>query len=143
MSLLPALLLTATLAAGPSLEPGFAPHPIEAELGRCMESDEGMSTHGQRECLAAATAAWDRELNKVWKALMSEIDDDPAKEALRAAQRKWIAFRDAEIAALERTYGAMQGTMFLVMLADSVSTLTRDRVRQLEATLEAWRVSRQ
>lgn len=143
MSLLPALLLTTALAAGPSIEPGFAPHPIEAELDRCMESDEGMSTHGQRECLAAATAAWDRELNKVWKALMSEIDDDPAKEALRAAQRKWIAFRDAEIAALERTHGAMQGTMFLVMLSDSVSTLTRDRVRQLEATLEAWRVSRQ
>jgi uncharacterized protein YecT (DUF1311 family) len=125
------------------MTPGFAPHPIQAELDRCMESDEGRSTHGQRQCLAAATAAWDRELNQVWKALMSEIDDDPAKEALRAAQRKWIAFRDAEIEALGRTYGAMPGSMYLVMQADSVTTLTRDRVRQLEATLEAWRVSRQ
>jgi hypothetical protein len=62
---------------------------------------------------------------------------------LRAAQGKRIAFRAAEIAALGRTDGAMPGSRLLVMQADSVASLTRDRVCQLEATREAWRVNRQ
>lgn len=115
-------------------------HPIDAELSRCMESPEGMSTHGTRQCLGTATEAWDKELNRVWGELMRELPAS-AKESLRAAQRKWIAFRDAEQAALVDAYGAMPGSMFSIMHADAVSALTRDRVRQLEALLEAQRVS--
>lgn len=120
----------------------FDPHPIEAELSRCMESAEGMSTVGMKRCLATATEAWDGELNKVYRELMAAIDAE-GKKRLRAAQRSWIAFRDAELDALVAIYGAMGGTMFQVMHADAVSALTRDRVRQLEATLEAQRVSEQ
>jgi uncharacterized protein YecT (DUF1311 family) len=90
--------------------------------------------------MGAATEAWDKELNRVWRELMAELPA-AAKEPLRVAQRKWIAFRDAELEALASAYGAMPGTMFLVMQADAASTLTRDRVRQLEALLEAQRVS--
>jgi uncharacterized protein YecT (DUF1311 family) len=61
---------------------------------------------------------------------------------LRAAQDKWIAFCAAEIEALGRIDGAMPGSMLLVMQADAVASLTRDRVRQIEATLDARRVSR-
>lgn len=134
-------LVLATLG-GPVLAQSDAPdpHPIEAELNRCMESPEGMSTHGMRACLGAATESWDKELNRIWGALMRELPV-PAKDSLRAAQRKWIAFRDAELDALANSYGAMPGTMFQVMHADAVSTLTRDRVRQLDALLEAQRVS--
>jgi uncharacterized protein YecT (DUF1311 family) len=107
-----------------------------------MESPEGMSTQGMRECMGAATEAWDKELNRVWRELMAELPAAP-KEQLRAAQRKWIAFRDAELQALAGAYGAMDGSMYLLMHADSVSTLTRDRVRQLDALLEAQRVSQQ
>lgn len=115
-------------------------HPIEAELSRCMETPEGMSTHGMRACLGAASAAWDQELNRIWAELMRELPA-PARESLRAAQRKWIAFRDAELTALMDAYGAMQGSMYLLMHADAVSSLTRDRVRQLDALLEAQRSS--
>ncbi len=99
-----------------------------------------MSTHGMRACMGSATEAWDKELNRVWRELMAELPAAP-KEQLRVAQRKWIAFRDAELDAIASAYGAMPGTMFLVMHADAVSTLTRDRVRQLDALLEAQRVS--
>ena len=115
-------------------------HPIEAELSRCMETPEGMSTHGMRQCLGNASEAWDKEMNRIWGELMRELPA-PAKDSLRAAQRKWIAFRDAELEALAQSYGAMPGTMYLVMHADAVSTLTRDRVRQLDALLEAQRSS--
>ena len=115
-------------------------HPIEAELSRCMETAEGMSTHGMRQCLGNATEAWDKELNRIWGELMRELPA-PAKDSLRTAQRKWIAFRDAEHEALALAYGAMPGTMYLVMHADAVSSLTRDRVRELDALLEAQRSS--
>jgi uncharacterized protein YecT (DUF1311 family) len=62
---------------------------------------------------------------------------------LRDAQRKWIAFRDAEVDAIGLIYGSLDGTMFLVMQSDAVSSLTRDRVRQLEAMLDAVRVAKQ
>ena len=115
-------------------------HPIEAELSRCMETPEGMSTHGMRQCLGNASEAWDKEMNRIWGELMRELPA-PAKDSLRAAQRKWIVFRDAELEALAQSYGAMPGTMYLVMHADAVSSLTRDRVRQLDALLEALRSS--
>lgn len=118
----------------------FAPHPIEASLEQCMASPQGLSTQGTRACIDAAAKAWDRELNRVWGELRRELPA-AAMDRLRAAQRQWIAFRDAEIAALDAAYGAMQGTMFQPMHAEAISALTRDRVRQLEATLEAWRVS--
>lgn len=134
-------LVLATLG-GPVLAQSDAPdpHPIEADLSRCMESPEGMSTHGMLECQSTATEAWDQELNRIWGELMRELPS-PAKESLRASQRKWVAFRDADLEAMAAAYGEMQGSMFQVMLADSVTALTRDRVRQLDALLEAQRVS--
>lgn len=115
-------------------------HPIEQALDQCLESPEGMSTHGQRACLDQATQSWDRELNRLWAELMKALPD-AAKTQLRSSQRLWISFRDAEILALESSYGAMDGTMYQVMYADAVSSLTRDRVRQLDALLEAQRSS--
>ena len=138
-SRVPISLVLALLLAAP-LHAQTDPHPIEAELSRCMETPEGMSTHGMRQCLGNASEAWDKEMNRIWGELMRELPA-PAKDSLRAAQRKWIAFRDAELEALAQSYGAMPGTMYLVMHADAASTLTRDRVRQLDALLEALRSS--
>ena len=94
----------------------------------------------QTEVRQFLNEAWDKELNRIWGELMRELPA-PAKDSLRAAQRKWIAFRDAEHEALALAYGAMPGTMYLVMHADAVSSLTRDRVRELDALLEAQRSS--
>lgn len=115
-------------------------HPIDQALSQCLETPEGMSTHGMRACLSQANADWDRELNRIWKGLMRELPAE-AQTALRASQRQWLAFRDADVAALESAYASMEGSMYLVMLADSVVSLTRDRVRQLDALLEAQRSS--
>lgn len=135
-------LALALLLASPLYAQTDAPdqHPIEAELSRCMETPEGMSTQGMRECMDAAGASWDGEMNRIWGELMRELPA-PAKDALRASQRKWVAFRDAELEALTQTYGEMQGSMYTLMHADAASSLTRDRVRQLDALLEAQRSS--
>ncbi|MEZ5466294.1 MAG: lysozyme inhibitor LprI family protein [Lysobacterales bacterium] len=117
-------------------------HPIEAELTRCMETPEGMSTQGMRHCIDQSQAAWDKELNRLWRELMAELGPE-AKEKLRASQRQWLAFRDAEYEALNSAYGAMSGTMFQPMHAEALANITRDRAGQLDSLLEAQRVNAQ
>jgi uncharacterized protein YecT (DUF1311 family) len=140
--LLPLLALLLAPGAARGAEGFPDQHPIEAELSRCMETPEGMSTQGMRHCIDQAKQAWDQELNRVWGDLMRELGA-PAKAQLRLAQRQWLAFRDAEYLALDSAYGAMSGTMFQPMHADAAANLTRDRVRQLESLLEAQRVNSQ
>lgn len=49
------------------------------------------------ECGARATAAWDAVLNRDYAALREVLEGfGSAADALRDAQRKWIAFRDAD-----------------------------------------------
>lgn len=118
------------------------PHPIEAELERCLGTADGSTTFGSIACLDAAQTAWDRELNRVYGELRRALS--PAgQSALRDAQRRWIAYRDAETAAIGTIYGELDGTMYRVMAADAVMTLTRDRVRELEARLETVNLARQ
>jgi uncharacterized protein YecT (DUF1311 family) len=117
-------------------------HPIEAELLRCMETPEGMSTQGMRHCIDQANSAWDKELNRIWTELMAELAP-AAKQQLRLSQRQWLAFRDAEYEALDSAYGAMSGSMFQPMHAEAIANVTRDRARQLDSLLEAQRVNAQ
>lgn len=75
----------------------------------CMDSqDGGHSTLGMTMCAMAEAQIWDKYLNIECRATMAgltEMDTDEAEyfpefakraESLRAAQRAWISFRDAE-----------------------------------------------
>ena len=75
----------------------------------CMQTSDGSySTLGMSACASAETAAWDRYLNSEYGLTMAWAKAADAAEAehfpeyanradaLRAAQRAWIAFRDAE-----------------------------------------------
>ena len=53
------------------------------------------------DCAGAAIEAADAELNRVYQAIMDGVDPqwplaEEYKDALRTAQRAWIAFRDAD-----------------------------------------------
>ncbi len=111
------------------------PSAIDKALDACLESDAGMSTHGQIECTDQSAVAWDRELNRVFQALIKALDK-PQADALRVSQRQWVKFRDAEIAALMEVYSALDGSMYQVMHVQAVSALTRDRALQLQSLLE-------
>lgn len=80
----------------------------------------------------------DAELNQVYQQVLKEYADDPlVVTKLRAAQRAWIALRDAEI---DATYPHAQepgyyGSVFPMCLATRKAELTRDRTRQLRRWL--------
>lgn len=125
------MLLFAILLAAPVL---FAqdgkPHPIDARMAACTESNP--STHGESRCFAAAEKEWDTELNRLWRELLSGSTAEE-KSRLLAAQRAWIAFRDAEFQAIDTIYASREGTMFVPMRAHRRMDLVRGRTRELAA----------
>jgi|APTNR8051073442_1049403.scaffolds.fasta_scaffold03654_1 uncharacterized protein YecT (DUF1311 family) len=111
------------------------PHPIDAQLDACMGIPDNQSTHGMIGCIEAARTAWDAELNRNYKQLMGALKT-PGQEALRAAQRQWIAYRDKEILFSDLLHANMDGTMFLIFAADRRMQLVKTRALELASYYE-------
>lgn len=86
------------------------------------------STLEVKHCLAKQLEAVDGELNRVYKALRADQDDE-ANALLKAAQRSWIDFRDNECA---RTADAARGgTMLRVLELNCHIDLTKVQTERL------------
>jgi uncharacterized protein YecT (DUF1311 family) len=115
---------------------------IGAAAAACQEIHtdqfEGSTTVGIAACLSAETEVWDALLNtnyRLRRAEMAAQDADQGTplmarvEALRQAQRAWIAFRDAEC---RRLYAEHQGgTLRTIIGASCHLTLTARRAVDL------------
>lgn len=75
----------------------------------------------------------DRDLNKLYPQVLAKLDEE-GQEKLKASQRAWVAFRDAQ-AELEAD-SARGGTMAPLLRATSLSGTTQDRITQLRAFLK-------
>ncbi|MFD2172520.1 lysozyme inhibitor LprI family protein [Rhodobacter lacus] len=83
----------------------FAEYNPRAEgpscLGQAAQGCMGAgaeTTANMIACIGAETAAWDGILNAEYKARKAEMGAPGLADTLQAAQRAWIAFRDAECA---------------------------------------------
>lgn len=104
----------------------------------CQDLPGGQTTIGISECIQAETAEWDAILNEEYVAtqeLNAMADAEGLSrmmdrtEALRAAQRAWIAFRDADCAA---RYAMWQdGSIRTVVGANCHLTMTAQRAIEL------------
>ena len=91
------------------------------------------------QCASSHLQAVDDELNRVYQAILSKYTDDrELLEKLRNAQRAWLTFRDAELAAKlprgdkqyhYRSVYPMCANLFLIQR-------TRERVKQLREWLD-------
>lgn len=103
----------------------------------CADLPGGETTVGISDCLSREHDAWDTLLNRYWKPLMQAAHASDEAEAprpagapaaaatLRAAQRAWIAFRDAECAHAAAEWG--MGSMRLIAGADCMRSMTAER----------------
>jgi uncharacterized protein YecT (DUF1311 family) len=73
----------------------------------------------------------DTELNRVYKKALSDLDAEGQKK-LKAAQRAWIVFRDAQ-AEFDADSEARGGSMYAMIYYSGLARLTRDRIKQLRA----------
>jgi uncharacterized protein YecT (DUF1311 family) len=105
--------------------PLFAAHA--GDQGDPAQSCDG-STQEMVECLKANSAQWDKRLGVAYQKAMK--DASPAqREQLRAAERLWIGFRDANCL----YYGMGEGTIARIDAGECLRRMTETRARELEA----------
>jgi len=85
------------------------------------------STYQMVECLKEKTAQWDKRLNVAYqKALQDAV---PAqRDQLRAAQRLWVQYRDANCL----YYGLGEGTIARLDAGECMRSMTEARAKELE-----------
>jgi uncharacterized protein YecT (DUF1311 family) len=85
------------------------------------------STIEMVECLVAQTAQWDKRMTVAYQQALK--DAGPRQhDQLRAAQRLWIAYRDANCL----YYGLGEGTIARVEAGECMRSMTEARARELE-----------
>lgn len=82
-------------------------------------------------CIAELRDQWDARLNAAYKAVMAS-ESAAQRNALRDAQRKWIAYRDANCA----YYAGGEGTIARIEAAMCDYSTTKDRATELENIVE-------
>jgi uncharacterized protein YecT (DUF1311 family) len=105
------------LAAGPARAQG------DADLGQECDG----STAEMVECLSRQTKVWDGRLNEAYQKLMQSTQG-AQREKLRATQRLWMQYRDANCA----YYAAGEGTVSRVEAAECMRSMTESRTQELE-----------
>lgn len=106
------LLLTAAATA-----PAMAAEPQRPAANARCANDPKSTTYGMQPCLSEEIQRQDARLNGAYAGAL-QILDPATKLKLRAAQRAWIAFRDADCEAVQASYSGaiapiMQDTCYL------------------------------
>ena len=93
-----ALLIAVALAAAVPAVGQAAQKP--SALDRCLASPDGASTMGQVQCIGDAVSVQDARLNKNYTKAMAKLTPEQ-KDKLRAAQRAWLVFKQADCVSLQ------------------------------------------
>ena len=97
-----------------------------------MEKD--YSTAGMVQALSKAEEQWDKKLNTTYQSLKKHMKPDEWAD-LVAAQRAWIADRNAQTKSLESPHEKMERTMWIPIHAEMRMAITKQRAQFLEGML--------
>jgi uncharacterized protein YecT (DUF1311 family) len=96
------------------------------DQGEPEQSCDG-NTYQMVECLMAKTAEWDKRLNVAYQKVLQ--DAVPAqRDPLRAAQRLWVQYRNANCL----YYGRGEGTIARLDVGECMRSMTEARAKELE-----------
>ncbi|WP_426436111.1 lysozyme inhibitor LprI family protein [Bradyrhizobium genosp. P] len=85
------------------------------------------STFQMVECLKAKTAQWDKRMNIAYQQAIKDAGEKQG-EQLRAAQRLWVQYRDANCL----YYGLGEGTIARIDAGECMRNMTEARAKELE-----------
>jgi len=91
------------------------------------DADCGVSTYEMVDCLNAKAAQWDKRMGIAYQRSL-KAGGDKQRNQLRAAQRLWIQYRDANCL----YYALGEGTISRVEAADCLFRMTKSRAEELE-----------
>ncbi len=95
--------------------------------GRGPEPQCDGNTREMVECMSGLTARWDKRLNDAYQKLLQDMAPKQ-RDQLRAAQRLWIQFRDANCL----YYGLGEGTIARLEAGECMRSMTQSRALELE-----------
>ena len=109
----------------------WAADPIDDALERCLKTPHGQTTAGMTECTHTAYQAYDRQMNTLYQAVMAK-SDPVSREAIRNAQRAWLAYRNAQKAADNAPWRADAGSVASPDIEGLNVEAIRARIAELE-----------
>ncbi|WP_339223423.1 lysozyme inhibitor LprI family protein [Paenibacillus sp. FSL W7-1332] len=110
-------------------------HDYEVEFNEFQNSKE-ITTLGWGALESKYTEIWDKELNHIYKKLLSKLDSEP-REALIESQKEWLQYHLRETKFVKKTfinngYLGSQGSV-------SLATVIRERIRERTMQLFEYR----
>ncbi|WP_152400467.1 lysozyme inhibitor LprI family protein [Paenibacillus cellulositrophicus] len=107
-------------------------HDYEVELNELINSKEINTTLGWGALEGKYTEIWDKELNQIYKKLLSKLDREP-REALIESQKEWLQYHLKETTFVEKTFinNGYLGSRGSVSLAKDERERIRERTMQL------------
>ena len=96
--------------------------------------EKAQTTAELRDCVGREYQEADAELNKVYKQVMTRLDDEGHKAALKEAQLAWIKYRDANCEF--ESYLNRGGTIYPVVYEGCRAAMTASRTKELQESLK-------
>ena len=107
-------------------------HDYEVEFNEFQNSKEIITTLGWGALESKYTEIWDKELNQIYKKLLSKLDREP-REALIESQKEWLQYHLRETKFVEKTFinNGYLGSQGSVSLGRVIRERIRERTMQL------------
>jgi uncharacterized protein YecT (DUF1311 family) len=102
-------------------------HPIAVANEACQRTND--TTLGMGSCLGETMERWDRQLNLNYRRLLGLLDAD-RQVPVKAAQRAWITWRDAQFAAITSVH-QRDGTVWGLVSTGRRIDLVREQAIRL------------
>lgn len=97
---------------------------------------DGRTTLSMDRASGSMAEALDDELNEAYRRVMARLSE-PQQSALRASQRQWLHYRDAEYAFLDQTFTReVYGSSYALALTGARNALVYERAEELWGYLE-------
>jgi len=116
--------------AGVTERAAVAADTIEAQADKCFASARGQTTSGMTECSHEAYIAYDAQLNELYQRVLHSTDAESAR-LIREAQRRWLAWRQAEAAASNGPWRSDRGSMSDPDIEALKIDAIRERIKEL------------
>jgi uncharacterized protein YecT (DUF1311 family) len=104
--------------------------PAQAQKVDCNNL---MAQQDINQCVEKGFEKTDAKLNAIYKVLMAKLEGKE-KDELKAAQRAWLSYRDAECTFTIRENEG--GTIYPMMWSACLDTKTEIRIKELQAHLD-------
>jgi uncharacterized protein YecT (DUF1311 family) len=107
---------------------------IDEDYDKCLAVDTSYATIC--DCAFIAYGKWDKEMDHTYDKLLKTLKKDKDKTSLKASQKAWIAYREAEFNTYNNIFN-LPGNKWCGVRQDGRIEIVRARTLQLRTYIES------